>query len=130
MKITRLQVYILRAPREDRPHWVSHFIVPRANEILVRMQTDAGLEGIGIATSYTPIEAAIAAFRSGIAELVIGMDPLAPEQIYQKLFALTSQRIASEKGWSREAIIRISAASDPSNRCWPASRRALQARSS
>ena len=31
MKITRLQVYILRAPREDRPHWVSHFIVPRAN---------------------------------------------------------------------------------------------------
>jgi D-galactarolactone cycloisomerase len=116
MKITRLQVYILRAPREDRPHWVSHFIVPRANEILVRMQTDAGLEGIGIATSYTPIEAAIAAFRSGIAELVIGMDPLAPEQIYQKLFALTSQRIASEKGWSREAIIRISAAVDIA--CW------------
>jgi D-galactarolactone cycloisomerase len=116
MKITRLQVYILRAPREDRPHWVSHFIVPRANEILVRMQTDEGLEGIGIATSYTPIEAAIAAFRSGIAELVIGMDPLAPERIYQKLFALTSQRIASEKGWSREAIIRISAAVDIA--CW------------
>ena len=116
MKITRLQVYILRAPRDDRPHWVSHFIVPRANEILVRVQTDDGLEGIGIATSYTPIEAAIAAFRSGIAELVIGMDPLAPERIYQKLFALTSQRIASEKGWSREAIIRISAAVDIA--CW------------
>jgi D-galactarolactone cycloisomerase len=116
MKITALQVYILRAPREDRPHWVSHFIVPRANEILVRMQTDEGLEGIGIATSYTPIEAAIAAFRSGIAELVIGMDPLAPEKIYQKLFALTWQRRASEKGWSREAIIRISAAVDIA--CW------------
>jgi D-galactarolactone cycloisomerase len=116
MKITALQVYILRAPREDRPHWVSHFIVPRANEILVRMQTDQGLEGIGIATSYTPIEAAIAAFRSGIAELVIGMDPLAPEKIYQKLFALTWQRRASEKGWSREAIIRISAAVDIA--CW------------
>jgi len=116
MKITALQVYILRAPREDRPHWVSHFIVPRANEILVRMQTDEGLEGIGIATSYTPIEAAIAAFRSGIAELVVGMDPLAPEKIYQKLFALTWQRRASEKGWSREAIIRISAAVDIA--CW------------
>jgi L-alanine-DL-glutamate epimerase-like enolase superfamily enzyme len=116
MKITALQVYILRAPREDRPHWVSHFIVPRANEILVRMQTDQGLEGIGIATSYTPIEAAIAAFRSGIAELVVGMDPLAPEKIYQKLFALTWQRRASEKGWSREAIIRISAAVDIA--CW------------
>jgi len=116
VKITHLQVYILRAPQTDRPHWVSHFIVPRANEILVRVQTDAGLEGIGIATSYTPIEAAIAAFKSGIAELVIGMDPLAPERIYQKLFALTWQRRASEKGWSREAIIRISAAVDIA--CW------------
>jgi hypothetical protein len=46
--------------------------VPRANEILVRMHTDEGVEGIGIATSYTPIEAAIKAFRSGIAELVVG----------------------------------------------------------
>jgi D-galactarolactone cycloisomerase len=116
MKITQLQVYILRAPQTERPHWVSHFIVPRANEILVRLQTDEGLEGIGIATSYTPIEAAIAAFKSGIAELVIGMDPLAPERIYQKLFALTWQRRASEKGWSREAIIRISAAVDIA--CW------------
>jgi D-galactarolactone cycloisomerase len=116
VKITHLQVYILRAPQTERPHWVSHFIVPRANEILVRVQTDEGLEGVGIATSYTPIEAAIAAFRSGIAELVIGMDPLAPERIYQKLFALTWQRRASEKGWSREAIIRISAAVDIA--CW------------
>lgn len=116
MKITRLDVYILRAPDTGRPHWVSHFIVPRANEILVRMQTDEGIEGIGIATSYTPIEAAIKALRSGIADFVIGADPLAPERLYQSLFALTSRRIASEKGWSREAIVRISAAVDIA--CW------------
>ncbi|MGQ0524074.1 MAG: mandelate racemase/muconate lactonizing enzyme family protein [Betaproteobacteria bacterium] len=116
MKITKLDVYILRAPDTGRPHWVSHFIVPRANEILVRLQTDEGVEGIGIATSYTPIEAAIKAFKSGIAELVIGGDPLAPERVYQKLFALTSQRVASERGWSREAIVRISAAVDIA--CW------------
>ena len=59
MKITRLEVYILRAPDTGRPHWVSHFVVPRANEILVRMHTDEGIQGIGLATSYTPIEAAI-----------------------------------------------------------------------
>jgi D-galactarolactone cycloisomerase len=112
MKITKLDAYVLRAPDTGRPHWVSHFIVPRANEILVRMQTDEGVEGIGIATSYTPIEAAIKAFKSGIAEFVIGADPLAPERLYQKIFALTSQRIASEKGWAREAIVRISAAVD------------------
>ena len=110
MRITSLEIHILRAPDTGRPHWVSHFIVPKANEILVRMQTDAGIEGIGLATSYTPIEAAINAFRSGIADLVIGMDPLAPEQVYQKLFSLTWSRKANEKGWSREAIIRISAA--------------------
>jgi len=112
VKITALDVYILRAPDTGRPHWVSNFIVPRANEILVRMHTDQGVEGIGIATSYTPIEAAISAFKSGIAELVVGADPLAPEQLYQKIFALTSQRIASERGWTREAIVRISAAVD------------------
>lgn len=112
MKITKLDVYILRAPDTGRPHWVSHFIVPKANEILVRMQTDEGIEGVGIATSYTPIKAAIDAFNSGIAEHIIGEDPLAPEKLFQKLFWLTAQRIASEKGWTREAIVRISAAVD------------------
>ena len=112
MKITKLQAYILRAPDTGRAHWVSHFTVPRASEILVRMQTDAGVEGIGLATSYTPIEAAIHAFRSGIGELIVGDDPLAPEQLYQKLFALTWQRRSHEEGWSREAVVRISAAVD------------------
>jgi D-galactarolactone cycloisomerase len=116
MKITGLEVHVLRAPDTGRPHWVSHFIVPRANEILVRMRTDEGIEGIGLATSYTPIEAAIHAFRSGIAELVLGADPLAPEQLYQRLFSLTWKRQAFEKGWSREAIVRISAAVDIA--CW------------
>jgi D-galactarolactone cycloisomerase len=91
---------------------VSHFLVPRANEILVRLHTDQGLQGIGIATSYTPIEAAIHALKSGIGELVVGADPLAPEALYQKLFALTWQRVAAEKKWTREAIVRISAAVD------------------
>ena len=116
MRIKGLQVYILLAPDTGRPHWVSHFIVPKANEILVRVQTDDGVEGIGIATSYTPIEAAIHAFRTGIGDLVLGADPLAPEQLYQKLFALTWQRQAHEKGWSREALVRISAALDIA--CW------------
>jgi D-galactarolactone cycloisomerase len=112
MKITAVEVHILRAPDTGRPHWVSHFIVPRANEILVRLKTDEGLEGVGIATSYTPIEAAIHAARTGIVDLVIGEDPLAPERLYAKLFALTSRRLASEKRWTREAIVRISAAVD------------------
>jgi D-galactarolactone cycloisomerase len=112
MKITRLEAYVLRAPDEGRPHWVSHFIVPKANEILVRLHTDSGIQGIGIATSYTPIEAAIHALKTGIGEQVLGADPLAPEALYQKLFALTWQRLAAEKKWTREALVRISAAVD------------------
>ncbi len=112
MKIVSLQVHILRAPDTGRPHWVSHFIVPKANEILVRVQTDEGVEGIGIATSYTPIEAAIHAVKTGIADQIVGADPLAPEALYQKLFALTWQRLSNEKKWTREAIVRISAAVD------------------
>lgn len=112
MKITSLQVHILRAPDTGRPHWVSHFIVPKANEILVRIRTDEGVEGIGLATSYTPIEAAIHAVKTGIGDLVVGADALAPEAVYQRLFSLTWQRSAHEKKWTREAIVRISAAVD------------------
>jgi D-galactarolactone cycloisomerase len=112
VKVTGLKAYVLRAPDHGRPHWVSHFVAPRANEILVRVQTDEGVEGVGLATSYTPIEAAISAIRSGLGELIVGADPLAPERLYQKLFGLTWQRLSFEKGWSREALIRVAAAAD------------------
>jgi L-alanine-DL-glutamate epimerase-like enolase superfamily enzyme len=112
LKITRIEVFALRAPQQARPHWTSHFIVPTANEILVRMHTDEGIDGFGLATSYTPIDFAIKAIKGGIAELIVGEDPLAPERLYKKLFDLTTSKAASEKGWSREAVIRISAAVD------------------
>lgn len=112
MKITSIKVFALRGPNTERPHWTSHFIVPTANEILVQLGTDEGIEGFGLATSYSPIDFAVRAFKSGVGELVIGADALAPERLYDKLFNLTSSRLASEQGWSREALIRISAAVD------------------
>ena len=116
MKITRVEAFALRAPPQMRPHWTSHFIVPTANEILVRLTTDEGLQGIGLATSYTPIEFAIKPWKAGLADQIIGQDALAPERLYQRLFALTTSRMANERGWSREAVIRISAAVDIA--CW------------
>jgi L-alanine-DL-glutamate epimerase-like enolase superfamily enzyme len=115
-KIAGLEVFVLRAPDDRRPHWVSHFIAPRASEILVRMRTSEGVEGFGLATSYSAVEQIAAAFRSGIGEQIVGMDPLAPERLYQKLFALTSQRLAHERGWGRESLVRIAAAVDIA--CW------------
>ncbi len=116
MKITKLDVFILRGPPDERPHWVSNFTVPTANEVLVRMQTDGGIEGFGLATSYTTADPILHVFKSGIAERVVGENPLMPERIYQDLFALTSKREAHENGWGREALIRASAAIDVA--CW------------
>ena len=116
MKIMRVEVFTLRAPPPERPHWTSHFIVPTANELLVRLYTDEGIDGFGLATSYTSIDHAVKPWRSGLAQQILGEDPLAPERLYQKLFSLTTSKIANERGWSREALIRISAAVDIA--CW------------
>ncbi len=115
-KIRSLEVYLLRGPEIDRPHWVSHFIVPTANEILVRLTTDDGVEGFGLATSYTDAQPMVDVFKSGIADLIVGANALAPERLYKTLFALTSNRHSTERGWGREALIRISSAIDVA--CW------------
>jgi D-galactarolactone cycloisomerase len=115
-KIVGLEVFVLRAPDDHRPHWVSHFIAPRASEVLVRMRTSEGVEGFGLATSYTAVGQIVEVFRSGVGEQILGMDPLAPERLHQKLFALTSQRLAHERGWGRESLVRIAAAVDIA--CW------------
>jgi L-alanine-DL-glutamate epimerase-like enolase superfamily enzyme len=114
--ITEIEFCVLKAPNETRPHWVSLFKVPSANELLVRIRTSDGIEGFGLATSYTDIAPLVNVVKSGIADEIMGMDALAPEQVYQKLFGLTSTRMATERGWSREALIRISSAVDIA--CW------------
>jgi len=115
-KITEIDVFILRGPKDDRPHWVSNFTVPTANEVLLRVRTNNGIEGFGLATSYTDAAPILNVFKSGIADRLIGANPLAPERIYEDLFSLTSKRLAHEKGWGREALVRISAAVDVA--CW------------
>jgi len=99
MKIVELDVRILNAANDGPAYWVSNFIVPRANELLVRIRTRDGVEGFGLATSYSSAEPMIQAFKSGIADLMLGEDASAPERLYEKLFGLTSQRVAYEKGY-------------------------------
>ena len=114
--IDGIEVYVLNNPKDVKPHWVSHFIVPTANELLIKIKTKNGNSGFGIATSYTDIKPIIKPFTNGLQDLVIGEDPFCPEKIYDKIFKLTDTRMSSEKGWSRESLIRISAALDIA--CW------------
>eukprot|EP00446_Apocalathium_sp_SHHI-4_P014925 CAMPEP_0177217872 /NCGR_PEP_ID=MMETSP0367-20130122/35515_1 /TAXON_ID=447022 ORGANISM="Scrippsiella hangoei-like, Strain SHHI-4" /NCGR_SAMPLE_ID=MMETSP0367 /ASSEMBLY_ACC=CAM_ASM_000362 /LENGTH=377 /DNA_ID=CAMNT_0018667469 /DNA_START=11 /DNA_END=1144 /DNA_ORIENTATION=- len=116
MRITKLEVWALRGPKIARPHWTAHFVVPAGNELLLKMHTSEGITGFGLATSYTPLDPLLKPWKSGYADLIVGESPLTPENLYQKLFALTTSKVANEKGWTREAMIRCSAAVDLA--CW------------
>ena len=72
MRIAKLEVFALRGPKIARPHWTSHFPVPTGNEILVKLHTDEGISGFGLATSYTDIEPLVRPWRSGLADLIVG----------------------------------------------------------
>ena len=115
-KIKEIEFSILTAPDEKRPHWVSLFKVPSANELLVRMRTEDGVEGFGLATSYTDITSLVNVVKGGLSDEILGMDALSPEGLYEKLFGLTFSRKAAENSWGREALIRISSAVDIA--CW------------
>ena len=115
-KIKEIEFSILTAPDEKRPHWVSLFKVPSANELLVRMKTDDGVQGFGLATSYTDITPLVNVVKGGLSDEIVGMDALSPERLYEKLFGLTFSRKAAENSWGREALIRISSAVDIA--CW------------
>lgn len=113
MKISDVEVYILGGPStEQRPHWVSHFPVPAANELLVRLHTDNGISGFGLGSSNGSLEQTAAMFANGLAELIIGADASAPERLYEKIFSLSWQGIAAEKGWSKAQIVLAAAAVD------------------
>lgn len=116
MKITGIRAYVLSDPQEGKAHWVSHFKVPHANEILIVLETNEGIEGFGLATSYTNIQPLVDALKSGVAESIVDADPLAPERVYESIFSNSWHRISSEKGWSREALVKLSAAVDIA--CW------------
>ena len=114
--IKEIEFSILTTADEKRPHWVSLFKVPSANELLVRMKTDDGVEGFGLATSYTNITPLVNVVKGGLSDEIVGMDALSPERLYKKLFDFTFSRKAAENSWGREALIRVSSAVDIA--CW------------
>ncbi len=112
MKITDVEAYMLTGPPEERGHWVSHYPVHQANELLIRLKTDEGLEGFGLGSSRLLIKGAAEMFNEGLKELIVGEDALAPERLYEKIFSITHQKIAFIKEWSRNALLITSAAVD------------------
>ncbi len=112
MKITDVEAYMLTGPPEERGHWVSHYPVHQANELLIRLKTDEGLEGFGLGSSRLLIKGAAEMFNEGLKEFIIGEDALAPERLYEKVFSITHQKLAFVKEWSRNGLLITSAALD------------------
>ena len=96
MKITEVLVHPLSMPF-DKILWTAHEPFERAQLILVEIRTDSGLIGIGeIATGPQKL---VCDLLEQMALVIIGMDPLAPDAIWQKLFSITVPRAGGIGSW-------------------------------
>ena len=90
MKITDIKVHGIAAQLE-RAFWMSLEPYTMAAEIIVEVETDAGVTGIG-QIHGRPMETIAAILNGGFKELLMGEDPLLHERIWQRLFSMTHSR--------------------------------------
>ncbi|MGY8824284.1 MAG: mandelate racemase/muconate lactonizing enzyme family protein [Candidatus Latescibacterota bacterium] len=89
MKITRVEALHLRLPE------VREVADGTQDCLLVRIETDAGISGLGEVVSGSYVARAVveaprsAPFRHGLAQIVEGMDPLDTEAVFQAMVAGT-----------------------------------------
>jgi L-alanine-DL-glutamate epimerase-like enolase superfamily enzyme len=94
-RITAIKTYPVSVPRPE-PVWTAHEELKAWSVILVEVKTDDGLAGYGeIHGSPMP---RICDWVARFGEIVCGMDALAHEAVWDKLFALTSPRPGAIEG--------------------------------
>ena len=99
MKITGVDRWILRAPLE-RPFAYAQGWLRSRTALLVRIRTDAGLDGVG--ECFGPPELAAAVLDHAYAPALIGRDPLDSAVIWDELYNLL--RDHGQKGSAIEAL--------------------------
>ena len=90
MKITDLQVHVLRSPLAE-PFAFSQGWVHHRSATLVEVQTDTGLVGWGeaFAQGLEPPQVAAAAIEHALRPLVLGADPLDIEVLWHRMYHQT-----------------------------------------
>ena len=90
MKITELQVHVLKSPLAE-PFAFSQGWVRQRSATLVEVMTDQGLVGWGeaFAQGLEPPEIAAAAIEHALKPLVIGADPLDTEVLWHRMYHQT-----------------------------------------
>ncbi|MCH7653889.1 MAG: mandelate racemase/muconate lactonizing enzyme family protein [Chloroflexi bacterium] len=122
MKITDVKLDVLVWPRFENPFWTSINEVGQVSELVVRLRTDDGIEGIGEAhggsihhfdyQGVPRMSGAAVAIVELLRPLVIGEDPLDNERLWQKMFSLTLSKGWAKAGFSRREIMTAIAAID------------------
>lgn len=89
MKIEKIEVHAI-AVDLGRWYWVSRFPVRTASELIVKITTSDGITGLGVVHGRAQKE--IVGILQAIATEIIGMDALAHEAVWSKIFSLTTTR--------------------------------------
>ena len=94
MKITRVKAHAMTMPL-DKVYWTSRAPWGTYNTIVVTVDTDEGITGIGT-INKTPLKD-IAEIVDALDAVVKGMDPLAHEAVWDKIFNLTVPHLEAGK---------------------------------
>ena len=100
MKITGIEAFAIAVPVKAS-FWTS--LQPMGGgkavtELIVKLQTDEGLIGLGEGHGGPPLAAA-KLIQSELQALLVGEDPLRPEYLWHKLFAITHSRRSAWEVW-------------------------------
>ncbi len=102
MKITRIETLILKAPLGKEKFWSSQAAFPERKCLLVRIGTDAGIDGWGEGGQYGPAEPVAAHIHDVFAPMLLGQDPCQPVVHWERMYNHT--RDFGAKGSTVEAI--------------------------
>ncbi|MEZ0302250.1 MAG: mandelate racemase/muconate lactonizing enzyme family protein [Hyphomicrobiaceae bacterium] len=96
MKITDIRVHPMGMPAE-RVRWTAQEITRRVELTLVEVRTDAGIVGIGEIS--TGPQSLVCKLLDDMAPVILGLDPLAIDAVWDRLFSITVPRPGALGGW-------------------------------
>jgi len=81
----------------ERVRWTAQEITRRVELTLVEMRTDSGIVGVGEIS--TGPQAVVCKLLDHMAPVILGLDPLAVDAVWNKLFSITVPRPGGLGGW-------------------------------
>ncbi|MCY4108538.1 MAG: mandelate racemase/muconate lactonizing enzyme family protein [Chloroflexi bacterium] len=103
VRIERIEVFLYTRPLK-REFWMSLAPITQSREIIVRLTTDAGLQGIGQCHGG-PMEQVGRIITEPFRDILIGADPFEHERLWSEMFAYNHRPGWSLNGWRHETIM-------------------------